>query len=350
MPCIVDAIATKADISQINFFNVLSILNSSWIRKRPIAIPLTNLLSSIIIMPTASTKRTEIPGGLGEGGGTAPEAADDSQRSGISESSFHSHPGTIMADDNGNGGNGLSNNNNDNNVAEISPPTPHKEHFAADKYSPTTNIMMPDPNSTSQQGQEGPQEQVNVNLIISQGGEGGGGNSSDNIQAPGSDNQPSDLKEAAAAAGADDEAPSTSSNAAAAPQGSTVTAQEASISTTTHTYLGDKQSFLYSLYDILSHSNSSSSNGTLPNTLCTYNHDNDAPEEYHHSSSRDPTIISGKTPSGIQFDDIITWLPHGKGFIITNKPKFEKEILPTFLPNTKYASFTRRLKRWKFVR
>ena len=290
-------------------------------------------------MPTASTKRTEIPGGLGEGGGTAPEAADDLQRSGISESSFHSHPGTIMADDNGNGGNGLSNNNN-NNVAEISPPTPHKEHFAADKYSPTT-AMMPAIDSASQQ--EGPQEQVNVNLILSQG-EGGGNN--DNNQAPGSDNQPSsDLKEAASAT---EEAPSTSSNAAPA-QGSTVTAQEV-VSTSAHTYLGDKQSFLYSLYDILSHSNSSSSNGTLPNTLCTYNHDNDAPEEYHHSSSRDPTIISGKTPSGIQFDDIITWLPHGKGFIITNKPKFEKEILPTFLPNTKYASFTRRLKRWKFVR
>ena len=48
--------------------------------------------------------------------------------------------------------------------------------------------------------------------------------------------------------------------------------------------------------------------------------------------------------------DIISWLSHGRGFIINNKNLFEKNILPHFLPNTKYASFTRRLKRWKFTR
>ena len=47
---------------------------------------------------------------------------------------------------------------------------------------------------------------------------------------------------------------------------------------------------------------------------------------------------------------IISWLPHGQGFIINNKQSFEQNVLPSFLPNTKYASFTRRLKRWKFVR
>ena len=75
----------------------------------------------------------------------------------------------------------------------------------------------------------------------------------------------------------------------------------------------DKQSFLYSLHKILS----------TPDAL---------------------------TSSATRYDDIVTWLPHGKGFIISDKSKFEKEILPTFLPNTKYASFGRRLKRWKFVR
>lgn len=49
-------------------------------------------------------------------------------------------------------------------------------------------------------------------------------------------------------------------------------------------------------------------------------------------------------------NEIISWLPHGKGFIINNKNRFERLILPDFLPNTKYASFTRRLKRWKFFR
>lgn len=75
----------------------------------------------------------------------------------------------------------------------------------------------------------------------------------------------------------------------------------------------DKQTFLYAFYDILN----------TPDKL---------------------------TPSSIKYEDVVTWLPHGKGFIISDKSKFEKEILPTFLPHTKYASFTRRLKRWKFVR
>ena len=75
-----------------------------------------------------------------------------------------------------------------------------------------------------------------------------------------------------------------------------------------------KQSFLYSLHKILS-----------------------TPDALTSSSST-------------RYYDVVTWLPHGKGFIICDKGKFEKEILPTFLPNTKYASFGRRLKRWKFVR
>ena len=72
---------------------------------------------------------------------------------------------------------------------------------------------------------------------------------------------------------------------------------------------GEKQSFLYALHDII---------------------------EVHSSSSNENPIIS--------------WLPHGQGFIINNKQSFEQNVLPSFLPNTKYASFTRRLKRWKFVR
>ena len=73
---------------------------------------------------------------------------------------------------------------------------------------------------------------------------------------------------------------------------------------------GDKQSFLHALHDII---------------------------EVHSSSSSDE-------------NPIISWLPHGRGFIINNKQSFEQNVLPSFLPNTKYASFTRRLKRWKFVR
>ena len=47
--------------------------------------------------------------------------------------------------------------------------------------------------------------------------------------------------------------------------------------------------------------------------------------------------------------DVIAWVGHERGFIIDNEPKFERETLPTCLPNNKYSIFTRRLKRWKFV-
>lgn len=51
-----------------------------------------------------------------------------------------------------------------------------------------------------------------------------------------------------------------------------------------------------------------------------------------------------------EYEDILRWLPDGNGFIIIDKSRFEKETLPMVLPNTKYDSFRRRLKRLKFAR
>jgi hypothetical protein len=59
---------------------------------------------------------------------------------------------------------------------------------------------------------------------------------------------------------------------------------------------------------------------------------------------------SNNNNSGGGGEASITWLPHGQGFIIINKPKFESTILKRILPNVKYASFVKRLKRYKFVR
>jgi hypothetical protein len=47
---------------------------------------------------------------------------------------------------------------------------------------------------------------------------------------------------------------------------------------------------------------------------------------------------------------IVSWLPHGRGFIIHDKQRFASYILPTYFDSAKYTSFTRRLKRWKFTR
>lgn len=49
-------------------------------------------------------------------------------------------------------------------------------------------------------------------------------------------------------------------------------------------------------------------------------------------------------------DDVIAWLPHGKGFIIYKKKKFASDVLPNHFKQSKYTSFTRKLNRWGFTR
>ena len=50
--------------------------------------------------------------------------------------------------------------------------------------------------------------------------------------------------------------------------------------------------------------------------------------------------------------DIISWLPHGRSFVIIRPDLFCEEVLPKFVPpadsrgSTKYPSFTRKLNRW----
>lgn len=47
---------------------------------------------------------------------------------------------------------------------------------------------------------------------------------------------------------------------------------------------------------------------------------------------------------------VISWLPHGRGFIIHDKQRFASMILARYFDGAKFTSFTRRLKRWSFVR
>lgn len=49
--------------------------------------------------------------------------------------------------------------------------------------------------------------------------------------------------------------------------------------------------------------------------------------------------------------DIVSWLPHGRGFTIHDKERFQSEVLPSyfFKKLIKYESFTRRMNRWRFI-
>jgi hypothetical protein len=48
--------------------------------------------------------------------------------------------------------------------------------------------------------------------------------------------------------------------------------------------------------------------------------------------------------------EIISWLPHGNGFIIHKKKTFANDILPRYFKASKFTSFTRKLNRWGFSR
>jgi hypothetical protein len=50
--------------------------------------------------------------------------------------------------------------------------------------------------------------------------------------------------------------------------------------------------------------------------------------------------------------DLVSWLPHGRSFVIIRPDLFCEQVLPRYLPavdsrgSTKYPSFTRKLNRW----
>jgi hypothetical protein len=48
--------------------------------------------------------------------------------------------------------------------------------------------------------------------------------------------------------------------------------------------------------------------------------------------------------------EIISWLPHGNGFLIHKKKTFANEMLPKYFKASKFTSFTRKLNRWGFSR
>jgi len=49
-------------------------------------------------------------------------------------------------------------------------------------------------------------------------------------------------------------------------------------------------------------------------------------------------------------EDAVCWHPNGKVFVIVNRQKFSKRILPKYFRKSKYTSFTRKLNRWNFTR
>mmetsp|Transcript_20266 Transcript_20266/g.49699 ORF Transcript_20266/g.49699 Transcript_20266/m.49699 type:complete len:269 (-) Transcript_20266:59-865(-) len=51
-----------------------------------------------------------------------------------------------------------------------------------------------------------------------------------------------------------------------------------------------------------------------------------------------------------EFDDIISWMPHGRSWRVMQQKRFEKEVLPVFFRHGNYSSFIRQVNGWGFRR
>mmetsp|Transcript_30479 Transcript_30479/g.43222 ORF Transcript_30479/g.43222 Transcript_30479/m.43222 type:complete len:432 (+) Transcript_30479:262-1557(+) len=81
--------------------------------------------------------------------------------------------------------------------------------------------------------------------------------------------------------------------------------------------------------------------------------DFEIPQRYTKSGRKKATpfpIKLLKVLATAEYSDVITWMPHGKSFMICQPKVFVLDILPTHFKQAKYSSFTRKLHRWGFQR
>ena len=70
------------------------------------------------------------------------------------------------------------------------------------------------------------------------------------------------------------------------------------------------------------------------------------------SSAKEPTfpVKLHMILSNPAFDDIITWLPHGRSWTIHNQKAFEERVIPLYFRHGRFASFARQVNGWGFRR
>jgi len=72
--------------------------------------------------------------------------------------------------------------------------------------------------------------------------------------------------------------------------------------------------------------------------------------EKHKKSDRNFPARLHAILSDEKYSHIISWMPHGRAWKVTNKELLVEEVIPKFFGQTKYASFTRQLSGWGFKR
>lgn len=54
--------------------------------------------------------------------------------------------------------------------------------------------------------------------------------------------------------------------------------------------------------------------------------------------------------SNSAFDDIVSWLPHGRAWRVHQRRAFEEQVIPLYFRHGKYSSFMRQVNGWGFQR
>ena len=60
--------------------------------------------------------------------------------------------------------------------------------------------------------------------------------------------------------------------------------------------------------------------------------------------------VSAEQGQLLDFEDIISWLPHGRSFRVLQPKAFEERVIPLFFRHGRYASFARQVNGWGFKR
>lgn len=71
-------------------------------------------------------------------------------------------------------------------------------------------------------------------------------------------------------------------------------------------------------------------------------------EDSKHQNTFPQVMMAMLNSKQEKLSSIVTWLPHGNAFLISNQEKFAAEVMPKYFKQTKFASFIRKLNRWGF--
>ena len=101
--------------------------------------------------------------------------------------------------------------------------------------------------------------------------------------------------------------------------------------------------------DELSFAESSLSSNSKGDT-CTYRDLSSENSKPTNSKRITFPVILHKILSDASYSDIITWLPHGRSWIVLNPKAFEEDVIPAHFEHSSYSSFCRQVNGWGFIR